>query len=742
MNPLQKASARRKVVYLAAVLALFTASIFYRGLEAKEADGTPYVWVPFGRDDPGATGPAAAAARGTILSQARRHELRELEQGDPELIGQTAQHLLLGMRGVAVTFLWYDAIDKQKRNDFHLFEKRVKAVTALQPHFITPWVFQSWNIAYNVSVEMHGLGDMYFYIARGIELLAEGEKRNRRSPDMRYWIAFYYQNKFSVSDQVQTLRCLYQLSCLPPADRDPVGLGLLNPETGEVDPAAFRAFVEKHPHLVRRLRGEERRDKDKDPRKTGSDTLRARTPLEVVDFLRANAAVPSRFKNRSELADAARQFPVLPPRFNEGPDEAHPGMPAGDDTFSAFGAARAWFAYANALVPPTPVDEAGNPVPWATPRPGPGWGEYDIKRYRVPRQPMLIIFKMAVPRSQTYQAEMEQKDGWFDATGWDVDGGVDDAAAWFTEPAPGGGRRKAPLPPVGADKAWAVQAWGKAADLWRKAGAENGLVVDESRAARYREQAGLPPGTPEPVTPPPDLTREQMADPQLFIPWRATAALYYLGSNRQVTNFLYYLAQAEAEGRPETVTARRVLWQADQARRAGNKLQAAELFEDGLNKWKKVLLENSAFHRSERFDRTEEETYEMELDYLRLVRDTPKVVAKAREEFAKEAGKVGLLLPAAVAAAPSLPDGAGREEWLTRVAEKFFSPFSEPMPAGASDGRGGTPWVREYLKDSVLIRQGTPRQPSRPSGPPPGAMPPGSRPRGPNDPPGIAATEG
>ena len=39
---------------------------------------------------------------------------------------------------------------------------------------------------------------MYFYIARGIELLAEGERRNQRSPDMRYQIAFYYQNKFGV----------------------------------------------------------------------------------------------------------------------------------------------------------------------------------------------------------------------------------------------------------------------------------------------------------------------------------------------------------------------------------------------------------------------------------------------------------------------------------------------------------------------------------------------------------------
>ena len=722
MNPLQKASARRKAAYLAAILALFTVSIFYRGLEGKEADGTPYVWVPFGRDD--GAGPAAAAARGTVLSQARRHELRELEQGDPELAAETAQHMLLGMRGLAVTLLWYDAIDKQKRNDFHLFEKRVKAVTALQPHFITPWIFQSWNIAYNVSVEMHGLGDMYFYIARGIELLAEGERRNRKSPDMRYQIGFYYQNKFSVSDQVQTLRCLYQLSCIPPAERNPDDL--VDVRTGEVDPGAFRQFCERHPHLVRRLRGEERRDREKDPRKTGGDTLRTRTPAEVVDFLRANRSVPSRFKSGTELADAARQFPALPQRFNEGPDEAHPGMPPGDDGFSGFGAARAWFTYANALVPPTPRDEAGNPVPWGLPRPGDPavFGEFDPKKYRIPRMPMLIIFKQGPPRAESYQAEMEQKDGWFDEAGWEVDGGVDEGAAWFTDPAPGGGRQKARVV-VGGGRQWSVQAWREAARLWQKSGEENGLIFDESRAVRFREEAGLPPGAPDPLTAPPDLTREQAADPVVFTRHRATNALYYMTSNRNVTNFPYYLAQAAAEGQPETVAARRVLWQADQARRAGNKLEATRLYEAGLAQWKQILLRNPAYHRSERSDRTEEETYEMEMDYLRLIRDDPKVAARAREEFGKAAGKVGLLLPAAVSVAPAIPE-ASRQDWYTLTAEKFFSPFAEPVKGtNPPDAREGTPWVQEHVKDGVLARMGMPRRtPAQVMVPPPGSIPP------------------
>ncbi len=127
--------------------------------------------------------PGEWGAKRTILS-VRRNGL-ELQETGPERdrrrrSGRAARLALTGTRGFAVTFTWLSAIDKQKRNDFHEFEQRVQLVTLLQPNFITPWIFQSWNITYNVSVEMQGSGDMYYYIVRGIQLLAEGERRNKR----------------------------------------------------------------------------------------------------------------------------------------------------------------------------------------------------------------------------------------------------------------------------------------------------------------------------------------------------------------------------------------------------------------------------------------------------------------------------------------------------------------------------------------------------------------------------------
>lgn len=688
MNPLQRAAVRRKAYYFAAILALFTLSMFWRGTIPLPLSGSAQAATALNRY-------ADRVAARTIMNQATRLELRELEQGDPEIAGEAIRLGLVGSRGFVITYLWHTAIDKQKRNDFHEFELLVRTVTTLQPHFITPWIFQSWNIAYNISVEMHSIGDMYFYISRGIELLSEGERRNKRSPDMRYQIGFYYQNKFGVSDQVHTLRCLYQLSCIPPVERDPDSL--LTPDKSAVDLVAFGRFCERHPHLIRRLRGEERYRKEKN---ASSEPLRVRTPIEVVAFLRDNRKVPSRYKNATELASPDKQFPILPPRFNEGPEEAYPEWVPADDTFSGFLAARAWFTYANALVPPNPRDEQGNPIPSGTPRPGTGPNEYDPAKYRVPRLPMLIIFRQGPPRAQTYQAELMEKEGWFDGSGWEVDAGVDEANAWFKTPVV-----------VGKGTEWGRLAWEKAAEMWRKHGEEYALILRQNVRQQLREDAGLDPRSENDQTRlPPDPTPEQLADQKYARQYRATSALFFYHQNRSVTNFPFYLASAETEQKRETVQARKTLWQADQARRLGNKLEAIRLYEKGLEEWKQVLLKNPDFHRPERFDRVEEDTYEFELDYLRLIaQDDPRVRKMAAEDYAKAVLPVGALLPF-VAAAPVIPEPA-RMDWNMQTAEKHFATFGGLVPVNPPDNRAGTPWVRNEVKQTVLSRQGIVRKP-------------------------------
>jgi hypothetical protein len=145
-------------------------------------------------------------------------------------------------------------MEKQKKNQWDELEILVNSVTKLQPHFITPWLFQSWNLAYNVSVECDRTKDKYFYIADGIGLLAEGNRKIKDNPDMRLYVGIYTQNKMGISDENITLRSLYQMSCIPPAERNPARFRrtLASGQT-EIRWQEFEDFCKRHPFLVRRL---------------------------------------------------------------------------------------------------------------------------------------------------------------------------------------------------------------------------------------------------------------------------------------------------------------------------------------------------------------------------------------------------------------------------------------------------------------------------------------------------------
>jgi len=597
-NALQKAAFRRRVIYGVAIFALFSLSMFWRGKLA----------VPFSSQVP----QAAALSDQSVLAKAEQLELRELDQGDPEIAGATARLAIVGARGVVVTGLWYAAIEKFKRNEFHEFEILARAVTRLQPNFITPWVFQSWNISYNASVEHEKLGDMYYFIARGIEVAAEGDRMNSKvirdksgesrkvgSPDLRYQIGFYYQNKFSVSDKVSTLRCLMQLSCIKPTDRRREVLQ----RNGQVDLVAFKRFCATNPQLVRRLRTK----------------LACDQPSDVVQFLRDNEKIPTLYTIEGELLPADAQFPILPEGQSTGKEEYYPGKPV-DDTFDAFHAARAWYSYSIPVIPPNKRDKGGDPLPWRSPKAG----EYDPIRYRMPRAPALAVFRQSAPRSQSYLAERLTKEGWFDRTsGWDVDETAGTNNRWF---APGANGE----PVVFTTQTSAQEAWQRAYEMWQEHGNENAMIISESRRYALMATAGVR-STPTSLIPD-DLTDEQFAERgQNREQVEATNALLYYEQNQSFTNFRYFLESAGAERSEITVEARKLLYAADAARTAGRSNLAVERYRTALAKWRQVLVTFKDFHRPQGSDTNEEATYEYELNLIGLLKEDGAVRERARK---------------------------------------------------------------------------------------------------------------
>jgi hypothetical protein len=522
----QQQSLRRKVAYFIVIVVLFTLTLLIRR------------WDVYGIE-----------AQGTAL------EIREESLGEVDLTSSVLRLILSGSRGAVVCYVWNDAMDKQKRHEWNQLDQRVGLLVKLQPHFIVPWQFQSWNLAYNVSVEFDRVKDKYFFIARGIQLLAEGERKNKDNPDLRFYIGNYTQSKMGISDENNTLRSLYQMSCIDPAERNPARF---LDDKKEVKLTEFEDFCREHPVLVRRLR----------------DSLRYRTPEEIVEFLAANYKIPCLFEQ--EASETGRQFkaladrfPVLPPpsRFG-GPGELTYDSPLRDD-FDSYAAARAWYSYAQ-----DPLDDPVRP-----------------RRNRYMAQ---IIFRGYPARAQSYLAQRREKEGWFDRDGWQIKG-------WFPEnPREPQGPKK--VVAVGTGRNWAMDEWERAHQMYKDHGERHGL---------YK--------TPEEVR---ALTPEQLRD---------------YNYNRHLSNFDHFYFESQVEKSREAVTARKRFFQAHEFRMAGEPGAALDEYEkedalghpstwwrDSTGKfthltgWKKLLLDHPEFRKD---SEVEEESYIIERRYLRLVRE-------------------------------------------------------------------------------------------------------------------------
>ena len=56
------------------------------------------------------------------------------------------------------------------------FRPRSSRSPSLQPNFVSVWVFQGWNLSYNVSVEFDDYHDRYRWVIKGIDFLKRGHR--------------------------------------------------------------------------------------------------------------------------------------------------------------------------------------------------------------------------------------------------------------------------------------------------------------------------------------------------------------------------------------------------------------------------------------------------------------------------------------------------------------------------------------------------------------------------------------
>ncbi len=106
-------------------------------------------------------------------------------QANPDLLTNV---LLSVGRALAVDYLWIGLQKMQEEGRYFDAMQRAEWICQLQPHFPSVWVFQSWNMSYNISVAMTTGPDRWRWVRNGFELL-----RDRAIPLNPKAIVLYYQ---------------------------------------------------------------------------------------------------------------------------------------------------------------------------------------------------------------------------------------------------------------------------------------------------------------------------------------------------------------------------------------------------------------------------------------------------------------------------------------------------------------------------------------------------------------------
>ena len=126
-----------------------------------------------------------------------------LENAPPMLAFTTVA--LGGFRGLISNFLWMRANDLQQADKFFEAAQLADWITKLEPTFTQVWVFQGWNMAYNISVKFKENGpgdysDRWRWVERGIELLRDdGLRYNPNDILIHRELAWFFQHKMGAN---------------------------------------------------------------------------------------------------------------------------------------------------------------------------------------------------------------------------------------------------------------------------------------------------------------------------------------------------------------------------------------------------------------------------------------------------------------------------------------------------------------------------------------------------------------
>ena len=79
-----------------------------------------------------------------------------------------------GSRGVVSEVLWWRIADLQRQNRYAELVPLTDLLVTLDPASADTWVYNAWNLTYNISAAHNDDAEKWRWVKRGIELLERG----------------------------------------------------------------------------------------------------------------------------------------------------------------------------------------------------------------------------------------------------------------------------------------------------------------------------------------------------------------------------------------------------------------------------------------------------------------------------------------------------------------------------------------------------------------------------------------
>ncbi|HEY8667460.1 MAG TPA: hypothetical protein VIL86_12395 [Tepidisphaeraceae bacterium] len=127
--------------------------------------------------------------------------------------------LLGGLRGPLVMILWTSSESQKNDKNLEDFDTKVEWIRLLQPEFDTVHLFQIWNKAYNISVQMASLSNKYITILDALEYARSVDEERPDDINIMAAIAGIYFDKFGTSSEKDYYRPRVRAETMPHVSR-------------------------------------------------------------------------------------------------------------------------------------------------------------------------------------------------------------------------------------------------------------------------------------------------------------------------------------------------------------------------------------------------------------------------------------------------------------------------------------------------------------------------------------------